>query len=127
MLRPLPNGWYGHLHNIYLQYAAERGVFGLLAMLWFIGKAALDFHRRLQQEVSPEVRAVLHGAIGVIIAVLAEGYSEYNLGDSEVLTLFLSVIACGYVALRAAPASEALSVSKEESAEACCCVGDNAR
>ena len=23
--RPLPSGWYGHLHNIYLQYAAERG------------------------------------------------------------------------------------------------------
>ena len=23
--RPLPTGWYGHLHNIYLHYAAERG------------------------------------------------------------------------------------------------------
>src|SRR5262249_19024531 len=24
--RPLPSGWYGHLHNIYLHYAAERGI-----------------------------------------------------------------------------------------------------
>jgi len=24
--RPLPDGWYGHLHNIYLQFAAERGI-----------------------------------------------------------------------------------------------------
>ena len=23
--RPLPTGYYGHLHNIYYQYAAERG------------------------------------------------------------------------------------------------------
>ena len=26
--RPLPKGWYGHLHNVYLQYAAERGIPG---------------------------------------------------------------------------------------------------
>ena len=39
--RPLPEGWYGHLHNIYLQYAAERGVPTMLAMLWLIGKILL--------------------------------------------------------------------------------------
>ena len=26
ILSPLPKGWYGHLHNIYLQFAAERGL-----------------------------------------------------------------------------------------------------
>lgn len=31
--RPLPVGYYGHLHNIYVQYAAERGIPGLLFML----------------------------------------------------------------------------------------------
>jgi hypothetical protein len=36
----------------------------------------------------------------VILAVLAEGMFEYNLGDSEVLTLFLSAIACGYAAIQ---------------------------
>ena len=34
--RPLPVGYYGHLHNIYLQYAAERGVPALLIFLWLI-------------------------------------------------------------------------------------------
>jgi hypothetical protein len=29
---------------------------------------------------------------------LAEGFAEYNLGDSEVLTLFLAVVAFGYIA-----------------------------
>jgi len=30
---------------------------------------------------------------------MAEGVFEYNLGDSEVLTMFLVVVACGYLAL----------------------------
>ena len=100
--RPLPRGWYGHLHNIYFQYAAERGVFGLLCVLWLIAKAANDFQRHLRRpSLDPDVRAILHGAIAVIVAILAEGCFEYNLGDSEVLTLFLATIACAYAALRA--------------------------
>jgi hypothetical protein len=42
---------------------------------------------------------MLHGGIAVIIAILAEGFAEYNLGDSEVLTLFLAVVAFGYLAV----------------------------
>jgi O-antigen ligase len=99
--RPLPKGWYGHLHNVYLQYAAERGIPGLLAVLWLIGKALVDFIRQLRRSrVPPEARFVLHGSIAVILAILAQGLFEYNLGDSEVLTMFLSVVACGYVASR---------------------------
>ena len=96
--RPLPNGWYGHLHNIYLQYAAERGIPGLLAILWLIASVLWNFWRNLKlRRVAPEARYVLHGAIAVVLAILAEGMFEYNLGDSEVLTMFLTVIACGYV------------------------------
>jgi len=97
--RPLPQGWYGHLHNIYLQYAAERGVFGVAAVLWFIGTALSDFARWLRV-AAPESRFVLHGALAVILAILAEGLFEHNLGDSEILTMFLIVVACGYVAIR---------------------------
>ncbi|MBV8818011.1 MAG: O-antigen ligase family protein [Acidobacteriaceae bacterium] len=98
--RPLPEGWYGHLHNIYLQYAAERGIPTMLMMMWLIGKVLYDFVRGLRV-VAPGVQFVLYGAIASIIAILAGGFLEYNLGDSEVLTLFLSVIAFGYVALEA--------------------------
>ena len=107
--RPLPVGFYGHLHNIYLQYAAERGIPVLLALLWLIGKALWDFARALRRKpANPYARVILHGAIAVIIAILAEGFAEYNLGDSEVLTLFLAVVAFGYIVIasdRDAPAS----------------------
>ena len=120
--RPLPVGWYGHLHNIYLQYAAERGIFGLLAILWLIGKVMRDFIVCLRTGApGPEVSAILHGAIAMILGVLAEGFFEYNLGDSEVLTLFLSVIACGYVAIRCAtPAAVTVIAAKSAQGDLLC-------
>lgn len=97
--RPLPEGWYGHLHNIYLQYAAERGIPTMLFMMWIIAKILWDFFVAIRNVPAPsEARFVLLGAVAVILAILAEGLLEYNLGDSEVLTLFLAVVGFGYVA-----------------------------
>ncbi len=39
--RPLPDGWYGHLHNIYIHYAAERGIPAVLFLLWALGSLTL--------------------------------------------------------------------------------------
>jgi O-antigen ligase len=101
--RPLPTGWYGHLHNIYLQYAAERGVPTMLVLMWMIGKIVWDFARALRSRLAQtEARFVLHGAIAAILAILAEGFLEYNLGDSEVLMMFLAVVGFGYIAREAA-------------------------
>jgi O-antigen ligase len=98
--RPLPKGWYGHLHNMYLQYAAERGVPALLLLLWFIGKIAYDFVTSIRSgRLSPQAYYCLYGAVAAILALLAEGFFEYNLGDSEVLTMFLTVASLGYVAI----------------------------
>jgi len=105
--RPLPVGWYGHLHNIYLQYAAERGIPTLIAMLWLIGKILWDFATALRAKpANPEARFVLHGAIAVILAILAEGFLEYNLGTSAVLLLFLAVVSFGYIAREAADVAD---------------------
>lgn len=104
--RPLPEGFYGHLHNFYLQYAAERGLPTLFALLWLLAKILTDFItgvRRLPPEERLR-RGVLHGGIAVMLAVLTEGFFELNLGDSEVLSMFLVVVACGYVALDPGPA-----------------------
>jgi O-antigen ligase len=105
--RPLPNGYYGHLHNIYYHYAAERGVPAMLALLWMLGQALVDFIRTLRRlPKKAEQRWVLHGAIAVTIAVLLGGYFEVNLGDSEVLGMFLAVVGCGYVAVLSSEPAE---------------------
>ena len=98
---PYPDGYYGHLHNVYLQYAAERGIPTTLAMLGLLIQIMVNFWRGLRT-LPPgrdDRRFLLHGGIAVVLAVLAEGFVEYNLGDSEVLTMFLVVTACGYLAL----------------------------
>lgn len=130
--RPLPSGSTMHLHNLYLEYAAERGIPVLLIFLWLIGKILWDFQRGLRQmrtgrgariptseeggqshraervrfaQVAQEEpgnedsKYILHGGIAVILALLVEGSSDVNLGDSEVLTMFLVIVALGYNAL----------------------------
>ncbi|MGH9614474.1 MAG: O-antigen ligase family protein [Bryobacteraceae bacterium] len=96
--RPLPSGWYGHLHNIYLQYAASRGIPDALVFIWLLAKIGYDFIRAVRRKPNPDARFVLHGAIAVWIGILVVGFFEVNLGDSEVLTMFLSVVGCGYIA-----------------------------
>ncbi|HZT33926.1 MAG TPA: O-antigen ligase family protein [Bryobacteraceae bacterium] len=102
--RPLPDGWYGHLHNIYLHYAAERGIPAMLILLWLLGRILFDFLRGLKglPPGPSDARFVLAGGVAVVLAVLLEGFFELNLGDSEVLTMFLVVVGCGYLALETA-------------------------
>lgn len=98
--RPLPRGWYGHLHSIYIHYAAERGIPAMLALVALLLKILWDYGRALRR-LAPgrsDVRFVLHGGIAVVIGILVSGIFELNLGDSEVLTLFLAVAALGYAA-----------------------------
>jgi putative inorganic carbon (HCO3(-)) transporter len=99
--RPLPSGWYGHLHNIYLHYAAERGIPTMLVLMWMLIQIIVDFWRGLRAlPAGPSNRRfLLHGGIAAVLATMAEGFVELNLGDSEVLTMFLVVVACGYLAL----------------------------
>ncbi len=96
----LPDGFYGHLHNIYIHFAAERGIPAVLALLCAIAGSAAIFWRALRRKAPPEESAILHGAVAVTIAVLVTGFFEHNLGDSEVLQLYLAVIAFGFTAAR---------------------------
>jgi O-antigen ligase len=100
--RPLPPGFYGHLHSIYIQYAAERGIPALLLILWLIGEMVWDCARGIRKlgKVRSQQLFVLHGCIACTIAILVGGLGEFNLGDSEVLMMFVSVIGIAYAALQ---------------------------
>jgi putative inorganic carbon (HCO3(-)) transporter len=101
--RPLPVGWYGHLHNIYLHYAAERGLPVMLVLVWMLLRIVYDFARSLRRAPPgrTDLKFVLRGGIAVVISTMVAGCFELNLGDSEVLTMFLVVVACGYAAIDA--------------------------
>jgi O-antigen ligase len=107
-VKKLPEGWYGHLHNIYLHYAAERGIPTLLALLWMLGMMLRDFWKALRKiPAGPsDARFILQGAIATILAILIGGVFEHNLGDSEVLVLFLAIVSCGYLAVEAVNAGQ---------------------
>jgi O-antigen ligase len=103
--RPLPDGWYGHLHSLYIHYAAERGIPAMLVLVWLLAQMAWDFWRGRRKLVGrSDAQFALQAALAVIIGVVLEGFFEVNLGISAVLGMFLAVVACGYVALEKANA-----------------------
>ena len=98
--RPLPDGWYGHLHNVYIQYAAERGIPAALFIIAVLAVAMRDLIRALRR-LAPgrsDTRFILNAAIASIIGTALSGVFEHNLGDTEVLTMFLVILCAGYVA-----------------------------
>ena len=113
--RPLPVGSYMHLHNIYLHYAAERGIPMLLVFLWLMGRILWDFWEgcgRCRRGATTGGFCCMAG-IAVVIATLVDGVANMNLGDSEVLTMFLVVVACGYLALEKDVVREAPKTPEE--------------
>jgi len=81
--KPLPDGYYGHLHNVYLQYGAERGLPALLCLIAFV---AVNVRRWLAKP-----SAMRYFALAALAGLASSGLFEHNLGDSEVLTLFLAL------------------------------------
>ncbi len=77
-----------HLHNDFLQIAAERGLPALALWLWFIVALIKDLWTRFETGQ----RALSAAALATVAALLTFGLFEYNFGDSEVLMLFLTIV-----------------------------------
>lgn len=95
-----PRYWVPHLHDTYLEIAAERGLPALAAYFWLMAAAIRTAWRRYRDQggdAGPD--AALHvGAILALVGFNVAGLFEYNWGDSEVQRLALFVLAlpfCG--------------------------------
>jgi len=100
-----PDAYYGHLHNIYVHFAAERGLPALVLLLWILGQALWDLGRALRR-LPPgpsDERAVLQAGISGTLAVMIVGCADVTLGDSEVLGAYLALTALAYSATERVP------------------------
>ncbi len=94
----LPDAYYGHLHNMYIHYAAERGLPALAALLWLLGKVLMDWTAALRR-LAPgrsERRFLLHGVVAATLGVMMTGCFDLTLGDSEILGAWLAIVVVGY-------------------------------
>ena len=93
-----PRQWVPHLHNSFIQLAAERGLLSLVALLWIMGASFLAAWRGYRREVAEGGgRQDLY--LGVILALLAfhlAGLFEDNWSDTEVQRIVLFAAAIPY-------------------------------
>ena len=97
----LPDAYYGHLHNVYIHYAAERGVPTALVLLWLLFRVLGDCRAALARvpRGRNDDRFLLHGTLAATLAVMIVGCFDLTLGDSEILAVYLGIIALGYGAV----------------------------
>ncbi|HEX6202676.1 MAG TPA: O-antigen ligase family protein, partial [Thermoanaerobaculia bacterium] len=98
-----------HLHNSFLQLAAERGLPGLAAYLVLMAmafRAAWRGYRREGGRAGPRSDLWL-GCLLALVAFNLAGLFEHNWGDTEVQRLVLFVMAIPFCLAAAAPAAAA--------------------
>lgn len=100
----LPPAYYEHLHNVYVHYAAERGIPAVLMLVWLLAKVLWDHWRALRHlpRGPGDERFLLHGVVAATLGVIVVSFFDLTLGDSEILGVYLGVIAVGYKAVEVA-------------------------
>ena len=101
-----PDWAYQHLHNNFLQVAAETGLVGLAfwLALWIV--LIRDLIRMWLRSKSEWVRFLGLNGLCISTAFHVAGCLEYNFGDSEVLILLLFFLTAPYAVRRRALAQE---------------------
>ncbi len=83
-----------HLHNNFIQIAAERGIVTLAAWAVFIVWAFTQLLKLVKSYASPRSLpdSLAAGGLAALAAFVVAGLFEYNFGDSEVVTLLLLIL-----------------------------------
>ena len=89
-----------HLHNNFLQIAAERGLLGLAAWLsiWITALWVMISAWIRSKDTSANHKTGLALGIAGVVAFLSAGMFEYNFGDSEIQMLYHLVLSMGMAA-----------------------------
>lgn len=87
-----------HLHNNFLELAAERGLVGMAAWIWLWGAALWGAGRAWRECFGGDERAALAASSAGVIAFLVAGMFEYNFGDSEIQMMFYMTLAMAVAA-----------------------------
>ncbi len=93
-----------HAHNIWLQAAVERGVLGMLALLWVSATLLREAVRavRMLRPVGGMAHALAAAAVAALAGFFIDGFVQNNFGDSQVAMLFWLVagivVVCGRLA-----------------------------
>jgi O-antigen ligase len=88
-------GPWGHLHNTYINVAAERGLLGLLSFLTFIMVLAGELwkgYQRSENLTDEEPRILILTALLSLVGWLVSGFTETVYHDSNVLMMFYFVM-----------------------------------
>lgn len=97
----------GHLQSVPVTVAAGMGLPGLLAFAWWMA-AVFAALRRARGSVPPGFeRDLVEGVEAGLVAFLAAGLVDWNLGDSEILALFGFLAGLALVVPRVAGAASA--------------------
>jgi O-antigen ligase len=88
-----------HAHNIPLTVAAELGLLGLAALLWFT-LALVAVVVRACRRTTGRARAYAFGLAAALLAIAVQGMVDYTLRNNAVAALSLTLAACAVVLSR---------------------------
>lgn len=83
-------------HNLYLEQLAERGIFGLLALLSLMGMAILRTYRVWCESGTEDGKSLVAGGFSALIVLAAAGIAEATLSRLWVTVLLLVLVAFAY-------------------------------
>ena len=94
----LPTGFYGHLHNVFIHFAAERGIPAAIIVMWLFLQVLVDMRRGLRRTEPgrDDRRFQLHAGAAATLAIVILSCFDVSLGDSEVLGAYLAIVAVAY-------------------------------
>lgn len=82
-----------HVHNTFLQFAAELGLIGLFSFLYLIYFTSRKIIIDYLEETNINIKLFHLSSIIMIVIYLVQGLTQYNFGKTEPLSLFWIIIA----------------------------------